>query len=102
MTGDKDAYWSKPAAEVARALDSSPAGLTAREAARRLREHGANALRETRAASRLRVLGRQLRSPLMLLLLFAAGASAVGREWIDAGIVGAIVLVTVWVGYRRE
>ncbi len=102
MTGDHDAYWSKPAAEVARALDSSPEGLTAREAARRLREHGPNALRETRAATRLRVLGRQLRSPLMLLLLFAAGASAVGREWIDAGIVGAIVLVTVWIGYRRE
>ena len=102
MTGDRDPYWSKPATEVARALDSSPQGLTAREAARRLREHGPNALRETRAASRLRVLGRQLRSPLMLLLLFAAGASAVGREWIDAGIVGAIVLVTVWIGYRRE
>jgi hypothetical protein len=34
--------------------------------------------------SRLSVLGRQLRSPLLLLLVFAAGASALTGEWVDA------------------
>jgi hypothetical protein len=38
---------------------------------------------------------RQLRSPLLLLIVFAAAASAVTGEWLDAGIVVTIVLATV-------
>jgi magnesium-transporting ATPase (P-type) len=49
------------------------AGLSSAEAARRLAEFGRNELRDRRQNSRLRVLWNQLRSPLLLLLLFAAG-----------------------------
>ncbi len=50
----------------------------------------------------LSVLWRQLRSPLVLLLVFAAGASAATGAWTDALIVTAIVLATVGIGWRRE
>jgi Mg2+-importing ATPase len=96
------AYWALDVTELARRLESSPEGLSGAEAARRLREHGPNVLRERQRLSRLDVLARQLRSPLLLLLVFAAGASAVTGEWLDAAIVLTIVIATVSVGYSRE
>jgi len=96
------AYWALDQAEAIRRLDTSPAGLSPTEAAKRLRDIGPNELRERRQLSRLNVLGRQLRSPLLLLLVFAAAASAGIGEWLDASIVLTIVTVTVTIGYSRE
>ena len=45
-------------------------GLTAAEAARRLASEGSNALPEGKSTSLLRRLGRQLKSPLIYILLF--------------------------------
>jgi Mg2+-importing ATPase len=89
------AYWALEPLELSKRLTSGPEGLSGAEAARRLREYGPNELRERRPLSRLDVLARQVRSPLLLLLLFAAGASAVTGEWLDAGIVLTIVIATV-------
>lgn len=96
------AYWSVAPAEVAKRLASGSDGLTRDEALRRLEEYGRNELRERRQLSRLDVLRRQLSSPLVLLLVFAAGASALTGEWLDASIVLPIVIATVAVGYSRE
>jgi len=95
-------YWSIPSDDLVRRLQSGGDGLTSADARRRLREYGPNALRDNRHLSRLRVLVNQVRSPLLLLLLFAAAASGVTREWLDAGMVLVIVLATVAVGYSRE
>ncbi len=95
-------YWARPVDEVLRELGTGPDGLSAASAAERLRVYGTNELREQRPFSRLRLLLRQVRSPLLLLLLFAAGASMLTREWLDAAIVIAIVLVTVGISYSRE
>jgi magnesium-transporting ATPase (P-type) len=43
-------------------------GLSEREAARRLEQHGPNEIRRRQGASRLRELGRQFTHPLALLL----------------------------------
>jgi Mg2+-importing ATPase len=96
------AYWALDAAELARRLQSNPDGLSAADAAARLQIYGPNELRERRRLSRLDVLLRQCRSPLLLLLVFAAGASIVTAEWLDAAIVLTIVIATVGVGYSRE
>jgi Mg2+-importing ATPase len=85
-----------------RRLHSEPAGLSSAEAARRLVQYGPNELREQGQLSRVRVLWNQLRSPLLLLLVFAAGASALTGEWIDAAIVFAILVASVGIGYSRE
>ena len=95
-------YWTFEAAVLGGRLRSGPAGLTTAEADDRLREHGPNQLRERRPLSRLTTLIRQLRSPLLLLLLFASAASVVTGEWLDAGIVVTIVVATVSIGYSRE
>jgi Mg2+-importing ATPase len=67
-----------------------------------LRKYGPNDVRSSRELSRLVVLTRQLRSPLLLLLVFAAGASLIAGEWLDAAIVMIIVTISVAIGYSRE
>jgi Mg2+-importing ATPase len=76
--------------------------LSGADAAARLCTFGPNALHDAGALSRIGVLTAQLRSPLLLLLLFAATASMLAGEWLDAGIVLTIVLSTVGIGYSRE
>jgi P-type Mg2+ transporter len=95
-------YWSVAPAELAARLATSEAGLTSAEAARRLAEHGPNELKRQTGASRFRVLWNQLRSPLLLLLMFAAAASLFSGEWVDAIIVLTIVIASVGLGYSRE
>jgi P-type Mg2+ transporter len=95
-------YWAiEPAALLVR-LGTSVQGISSAEAAERLRRFGTNQLERERSLTRVRVLWNQLRSPLLLLLLFAAVVSGVTGEWRDALIVGAIVLATVSIGYKRE
>jgi Mg2+-importing ATPase len=48
------------------------------------------------------VLGRQLRSPLLLLLLVAAGVSSLVGEGSNAAIIGAIVALSVGLGFANE
>ncbi len=102
--GDADAppYWSLPAADVVARLSSTPVGLSSLEAAGRLPSVGRNAIGEFEGFTRLGVAWNQLKSPLLLLLVFAAIASVATGEWIDALIVIAIVLASAGIGYSRE
>ena len=95
-------YWSLSPRELLERLRSSNDGLSSAAAAERLRNYGPNELRERRPLTRAGVLLRQLRSPLLLLLVFAAAASALSCEWLDSTIVLTIVAVTAAVGYSRE
>jgi P-type Mg2+ transporter len=95
-------WWSLEPAELCRHLGTTSLGLSFDEAARRLLRFGPNELRPQRAFGRLQVLLNQVRSPLLLLLVFAAAASLMTRDWFDAVLVLVIVAVTVSIGFVRE
>ncbi len=97
-----DAYWTLDAAQVTTRLASGPEGLSPAEAASRLARCGPNQLRARQRFSKGRVLFAQIKSPLLLLLVFAAGASALSGEWVDASIVLTILLASVSIGFQRE
>jgi Mg2+-importing ATPase len=99
---DRGEYWSRPATDLLRDLSTTNEGLTQVDAAERRRRYGPNALRVHQSLSRMRLLANQLRNPLLLLLVFAAVASAVTREWVDSAIVLTVVFATVAIGYSRE
>ena len=82
-------YWSADADTLLQQLGSAQDGLSAAEAAGRLRQYGPNQVREHQRLTRARVLVNQLRNPLLLVLIFAAAASALTGEWVDAVIVVA-------------
>jgi Mg2+-importing ATPase len=87
--------------EVATALGSTVAGLTSAEAARRLAIVGPNALR-THKANGWAVLGRQLRSPILILLVVTAGISLFVGQTTDSIVIGVIVIVSVGLGFGNE
>ena len=90
-----------PADEVLHRLDAPAQGLSGAEAARRLGVYGPNAVTSHRARW-LPVLGSQLRSPLLALLMAAAVASAFVGESGDAVIITIIVVLSVGLGFVNE
>ncbi len=101
-TETDDPFWSRSAAELGAALTSSPAGLSADQAAQSLRRHGPNSVEESSRLSGARLLLRQFESPLVIILVFGAGISLVLRDWTDAGIILAIVLGSTLLGFSQE
>jgi Mg2+-importing ATPase len=95
-------YWHRTPEQVLALLGSTPSGLQRDEADRRLQQFGPNQLRVQRTESWLSILLRQLASPLLLLLVFAAIVAAAAGDLVNAGIVLVIVSVSALIGYRRE
>jgi Mg2+-importing ATPase len=95
-------YWALDKDDVMRQLGSSVNGLSSGVARQRLEWFGPNEVREHEPFSRLQVLWNQLRSPLLLLLVFAAGASVFTGEWADGAVIAAILIASISVGYSRE
>ncbi len=83
------------------ALESATDGLSPAEATRRLAEYGPNALR-THTVRAWSVLARQLRNPLLLLLLAAAAVSGLTGDPTDAVIIAVIVSLSVGLGFVNE
>jgi Mg2+-importing ATPase len=95
-------WWSEPAERLLEGLRSGAAGLTAEEAAARLRQHGPNALRPRARLAALRLLLRQFQSPLVAILVFAALIAALVGDWTDAAIVLVIVVGSALLGFAQE
>ncbi|MBC8093413.1 MAG: HAD-IC family P-type ATPase, partial [Pseudonocardia sp.] len=87
--------------DVLRELDGRVDGLSADEVARRLVRWGPNAVTSHRARP-LAVLGHQLRSPLLGLLVAAALLSYFVGESGSAVIIGVIVALSVALGFVNE
>jgi len=94
--------WSVGAGEVEAGLDSGPDGISPAEAARRLERFGPNLLKEEEATSPLVILLRQLRNPLVYILLLATLVTIALGEWVDAIVIGAVVVLNTVVGFLQE
>jgi Mg2+-importing ATPase len=90
-----------PLDEVLKRLESTESGLTQTEAAERLRVFGPNVL-VTHRVTAVGVLVRQLRNPLLILLLAAAAVSGLTGDPTDATIIAAIVVLSVGLGFVNE
>ena len=92
-----------PAAEVAARLEVDPArGLASAEVDRRRVRHGPNALPEPASRSRLAIVVGQVKSPLVALLVVAAGLSFAMGDVVDACVIVAVVALNTLVGAYQE
>ncbi len=91
---------SSSAATLTR-LESSPEGLSSREASRRLQLVGPNGI-EGRGVHAVAILGRQLKNPLLLLLGVTALAAYLFGDRNDALIILAISCLSVGLGFFNE
>jgi Mg2+-importing ATPase len=95
-------YWSRAPEELFATLQSSPQGLSSASAHERLSKFGRNSLKSHKKAAPLLLLLSQFKSPLVLILVFAAIISVITGEWIDASIILAIVIASAVLGFVQE
>ncbi|MDJ1015116.1 MAG: HAD-IC family P-type ATPase [Paracoccaceae bacterium] len=91
-----------PIDEVLFALEATRHGLSRGEAADRLQRIGPNALPQPKPPSAFRVFLRQFSSPLIYVLVLAALVSMLIREWSDAVLIAAVLLVNAIIGTLQE
>lgn len=101
MPPDSAAPWSASEADVLTALGTTAAGLAAAEAAARL-EHAGPGLRSGHAIPAWRLFVGQFKSPLVLMLLFAAALSFAVGEHQDALVLLTIVGLGSALGFSQE
>ncbi|MBZ0094573.1 MAG: magnesium-translocating P-type ATPase [Sulfuricella sp.] len=96
------AFWRLPLPELLAQLYAGPEGLSADEAAARLRDHGPNVLHPARRrAIALEFLSR-FRNPLVIVLLVASFIAALTGEVASFLIIGVIVLMSVTLDFIQE
>ncbi len=94
--------WAVAEAELFAALGASAGGLSGAQAEERLVRDGPNALRARARATAMRIFVGQFRSPLVLILVFAAVVSMITGDWADAAIVLAIIMASTLLGFSQE
>ncbi|WP_144120077.1 cation-translocating P-type ATPase [Catellatospora sichuanensis] len=110
MTGDQktapaaDRWYAKTVPEVAESLGVTvERGLTAAQAADRIREHGPNRLTATKKESAVAAFLRQYRDFMQIVLLAAAVVNQlVTREWGTTLVLAGLTVFNAVVGLRQE
>ncbi len=95
-------YWTLNPAQLLSVLHGTDAGLQPADADQRLKLYGPNAIKETQQVTAAGLFLNQFRSPLVLILIFAAVVSMAVGEWVDASIVLAVVLGSTVLGFVQE
>src|ERR1017187_6526855 len=95
-------FWSIQAPQLLQQMQATPEGLSGPEAARRLAQYGPNLLKPPTRSGPLWMLLGQFKSPIILILIFAAGLSFYLGDHADGGIIVAIVLVSGLLGFWQE
>ena len=100
--------YTKTAEEVLKGLDSCPEGLSSEQARERLEKYGPNKLKEAPKPSLLQRFLTQLKDPMLIILLIAAGVSALTgflsdeNEIAEVVIILAVVLLNAILGVFQE
>ena len=96
------------AQEVLAELGAGPEGLSSQQAQERLAKYGPNKLKEGAKPTLLQRFLAQLRDPMLIILLIAAGVSALTgmlageNEWAEVIIILAVVLLNAILGVFQE
>ncbi|MGI6731490.1 MAG: cation-translocating P-type ATPase [Anaerovoracaceae bacterium] len=89
--------------EVLHSLDvTQEEGLSSEEASKRLEKYGPNAFEEKKSKTKIQMFISQLKDPMIYILMFAVIISAVLREFADAIIIIAVILLNATIGMIQE
>lgn len=97
-----DSYWSLRTKQAFELMDSHASGLTPGEAQARLKTNGPNSVEDHAGLSAFRLIARQFKSPLALILIFGSAISLLLKDWLDALIILLIVGGSAALGFSQE
>lgn len=102
-TESLQSFWHLSSKEVLAKLYSNlDEGLTETEARKRLKLYGHNVLKTKKNLGTFKLLFSQFNTPLMYLLIFAAGLSLVLYDTIDALIIFGIIFISAFLSFIQE
>jgi Ca2+-transporting ATPase len=88
--------------EVFSKLETSEEGLSDADVQKRLLHYGLNKLAEEEKISKLKILLHQFTSPLIYVLMVASVVTVVLHEYIDTGVILAVIALNAIIGYVQE
>ena len=101
-------FYTQSTEEVLQELNVSAEGLTTAQAQERIAKYGPNKLKEAEKPTLLQRFLAQLKDPMLIILLIAAGVSALTgmlaneNEWAEVIIILAVVLLNAILGVFQE
>jgi P-type Mg2+ transporter len=95
-------FWACSLEDIFHKLETPSTGLTDSEARRRLSRYGFNLLKKKKRTDRLTLFFSQFKSPIILILLFAAALSIFLHNSTDALIILTIVVLSGFLGFWQE
>jgi Mg2+-importing ATPase len=102
MKNDLSAFWNLSADEALKKLATSEDGLSTDEAGLRLESYGPNLIKPRRKITTLGLLLGQFKSPIIIILIFAAVLSAFLGDLTDAVIILTIIIFSALLGFWQE
>ncbi len=94
--------WATSAEGTLSRMGTEDTGLSGTAAAALLKSNGPNELRRAEPESALSRLLRQLRDPMIYVLIGAAVLTALLRHWVDTAVIAAVVIINMLVGFIQE
>jgi Ca2+-transporting ATPase len=102
MAVGKQFWHTQDTDTIFRTLETGPNGLTSEEAEKRLEQDGPNKLEEGKKRSVLGIFLGQFKDFMIWVLIAAALISGFLGEWIDSGIIAAVVILNAILGSVQE
>ncbi|MBI5456355.1 cation-transporting P-type ATPase [Candidatus Kaiserbacteria bacterium] len=98
----KNVPWALSSDEALKTLEARHEGLSDSEVKKRMSHFGPNTLPKGTRLDAFAILLRQFASPLIFILLVAAGITMLLKEWVDASVVLLAVFVNAGLGFYQE
>jgi magnesium-transporting ATPase (P-type) len=95
-------WYQLSARETIEKTVTSEVGLSTAEAGQRLAQFGPNQLAEEEKINKLKILLKQFASPLIYILLIAGIVTLFIQEYIDSGVIFAVVILNAVIGFVQE
>jgi magnesium-transporting ATPase (P-type) len=106
MNGESDGViqWFKiePEEVLIRLGSSAEKGLSSKEVTERLKQYGLNEIETRQGHSWWQIVMHQFRDPLIYILIVAALVTLILQDYVDSGVIIAVVIVNAVIGYIQE
>lgn len=95
-------FWSYDKDDILKQLNSSENGLSSKEAEDRIDTYGKNIFEEKKSTSKFMIFLSQFKSPITMILIFAAVLSIFLKDYSDGVIILIIILISSFLSYLHE
>ncbi|WP_297687500.1 magnesium-translocating P-type ATPase [uncultured Anaerococcus sp.] len=95
-------FWSYDKDYVLKSLDSSESGLSSKQACDRIDTYGKNVFEKRKSESQFMIFLSQFKSPITMILIFAAILSIFMKDYSDGIIILIIIMISSILSYLHE